>query len=203
MCLEWIEKFAAGRDWIAGVHSKSGNVHCHLAIRNADARGRCLNFKRADLYEMVSMSWTENAIPSKNTIADPTKRFVDAHLDQGLRGRTTYEAIRSWAETRVGLSEFQAGRRDKAGRLTSIVFGGVRHRLKTIARFIEARSTERESMEPPRYGGAANIDARADHGDEISAPNAPTLADFPRLRDYVRKAKPKKRTRERSGMPGL
>jgi hypothetical protein len=204
MCLEWIEKFAPGRDWIAGVHTKDGNIHCHLAIRNEDGSGRCLKFKKADLYQMVSMSWTENAMSSKNTVGPGTRKFVDDYLDRGLAGRTSYEAVRSWAETRVRVGEFVAGRRDKVGRLISIALDGVRHRLKSIARAVDAISKKIEPIGLAEMHRSRRASAITEP--DVVSPFASVVApevEFPRLRSFVKAAKKKKRIKQRGGLPRL
>jgi hypothetical protein len=204
LCLEWIEKFAPGRDWGGGVHTKDGNIHCHLAIRNADASGRCLKFKKADLYQMVSMSWTENAVPSKGTVGPGTQKFVDDYLDRGLAGRTNYEAVRSWAETRVRIGEFVAGRRDRAGRLTSIVLDGIRHRLKSIAKAV-AEISKKQSEEVGLEFAAPRLIL------ERPAPDRPTESEvagdpvesFPDIGRIIAAAKKLPRLKKRRRPPRL
>ena len=138
---QWIEKYAAGANFIGVLHDDRAHPHCHLLISNNDdfAGGSRLAWGPAVLKEMQSMSWVAEATRQKFSIETGRNNGVSrregsgspypaAHLDAAILAKATNQELEYYERTK----QLSISRRNRQGEATSVNFNGRRIRLSTI-----------------------------------------------------------------------
>jgi hypothetical protein len=162
LCRDWVTVYAPGREWVAGLHRDSGQVHGHLVIQNVrDGKAlRLMPHMVAAMARMEFTTWARNAkgvgAPGLGHYSKPRKPLIADTIRTA-----TKEQLSEW----IAAGKIRPSRRDSHGVITSVEWDSgngkkpTRIRLSTLQRL-----ALRAAVAPAGTGDDAGRGARHDTG---------------------------------------
>ena len=184
---------APGYRFVGVIHGdhqgeQSRGLHAHIIFKNADAKGKALEWTRHDLSQQQGMAWAAglDVVATRGTgVARqrgvPMPYPKSKGLDAAQIGKLNNEQL----ELLIKAGNVAVGRRDKSGAITSVIIEGRRIRLST-ARALAARDY---GMAEAGNRGAREIGTAPVHGvvDSVAIKSSPTATNDSTRRDHRRR----------------